>query len=110
MYHYKIISYEGIIDCELEVWLADKKAIPKEEIIQRLNHWSELCAGNNLTASLCKINLLQAKLAMASLDFDEAQVILMRCISNANSWGLPFHRELAQKLLTEIDNKFYTLF
>ncbi len=109
-YHYKILSHEGIIECEFQLWLEDQNSISKGKIIQSLDNWFKLCIENNLSASLCKIDILRAKLSMASLNFDEAQVTLMHCVSNANYWGLPFHKKVAEKLLTEIENKFYTIY
>lgn len=109
-YHYKIISYEGIIECDLELWLLNKSLKLKEIITQRLDNWYNLCSMNNFSASLCKIYLLRSKLALANGDLDEAQNILRDCISQGNLWGLPRHVALAKKILKEIDEKFTSIY
>lgn len=109
-FHYKVICFEGIIECQLNIWLSTKDEVLKNELLIRLNSFYSMCLENNLSALICKINLLQAKLYMASFDFDNAQSILHDCIINADQWGLPFHKQLALKQLQEIETQLLKIY
>ena len=103
-YGYQIICYENLVDAALRNWQKQNSYTLYTQLLTRLEEWEQMCIKNNLTASLCKVYLIFAKISLAKLQLEDANEFLAKCITLSSEMGLPLHQQLALKELIEIES------
>ena len=103
-YGYQIICYEGLVETALRDWQNSDTYATFNLLLTRLEDWEHMCIKNNLTASLCKVYLIFAKISLAKLQLDDANKFLEKGFQLSSDMGLPLHQQLLLKELIEIES------
>ncbi len=96
-FEYQLICHEALTEITFLEWRRTSSSTTYSLLHKNLNDWENVCKKNNLIPSLCKVLLIRAKLAMASFQLPEAELLLNQALMNAEKSGLSIHADLAQK-------------
>ena len=104
-FEYQLLCYEALTEITFLEWRRIYSSTTFSLLHKHLNDWENLCKKNNLIPSLCKVLLIRAKLAMASFQLHEAELLLNQALMNAEKSGLPLHADLAQKEISYLQSQ-----
>ncbi|MHA1719532.1 MAG: tetratricopeptide repeat protein [Promethearchaeota archaeon] len=102
-YHFILLCYESLTAISFLYWLNEPSDKNKTLLSYHLGAWLSLCVNHNLTPSLCKVYLLQAKIALINYQFSLAEKFLNECILTAEEMGLPLYQQLARQDLNKLN-------
>ena len=102
---YREKCYEELIKISLVHIMKSFTNVTVHTLKSRLEKWELLSNDFNLKASLCKIYLLQCKLAQITNNYSEAKLIVKKCNTIADLAGLPLHQKLAIQELNKIEHQ-----
>lgn len=106
------LEYDFKLECLEELamiallWWKDK---PEWALFQkakaRLDNYEELCRLNRLTAHLCQVYLIRARLHQTLLQQSEAEKLIQNALLQAEEVGLPLHQAHAQEQLAWVQEQ-----
>ncbi|MHA2334001.1 MAG: WD40 domain-containing protein [Candidatus Hodarchaeales archaeon] len=94
---FQLICRGAILEFEVRDWLDNPVTTTREPLITRLNEWQEACKINQQFGNLCHAYLLRARIAFASIHFDEVEKWLNQCLKSASEEGLLIYQDAARK-------------
>ncbi|MFX1511867.1 MAG: hypothetical protein ACFFCQ_04715, partial [Promethearchaeota archaeon] len=94
---YRMICQDALLETDVRRWLVNPLDISKEKLLARLDVWQQTCETEKHYRSLCEVQLLRVRVALATFQFDEVEKWLERCKRTAVEANLKKYQETAQK-------------
>jgi WD40 repeat protein len=94
---FKMICQGALLTSEFRSWSAKSMSTPPEVFLKSLTRWQKICEKNQLYDSLCKAYLLQARVALATGQFNDVDDWFDKCLIIANEENLKRYKEIAEK-------------
>jgi WD40 repeat protein len=110
--NYKAICQGSLVNLEFRDWLSNPIPPDYEKLQIKVEDWQELCANNNLINTLCWAYLTHARIALAAMQFDEAENRFNDCLRTAEEYDITYYQEVVQReteVFEKHKNKIYAL-
>lgn len=103
--NYHRLVYESLTEIAFRNFRLDPDDELQCILDERLLEWEKYAIKKNLSYTFCKIRILQSKLDMISIDFDNALSKLEEALQISMTKGLFRHETLVRKELTKVKNQ-----
>jgi WD40 repeat protein len=92
----------ALVESAFRSWFYDQSSKNHDQVHGRLEEWKQLSEASDRLGSLCPYFLFRARFALASYDFEEANMRLEECIEVAKSVGLHHYLKKAEEAKGEL--------
>ncbi|MFX1508400.1 MAG: hypothetical protein ACFFDC_20140, partial [Promethearchaeota archaeon] len=92
---YKAICQGALVNLDFRDWLNNPIPPDHEKLVVEVNKWQEFCKNNGLNDSLCWSYLTHARIALAAMQFDEAEELFNDCLKTAEQHQILYYQEIA---------------
>ncbi len=92
---YRLLCQGALIEFDVKEWLETREVKIRIPLLIRLDEWQDACEINKQFSGLCQAYLLQARIALASLQFEEVEKWLNLCLKVAEDKGLTIYQNIA---------------
>ncbi|MFX1505287.1 MAG: WD40 repeat domain-containing protein, partial [Promethearchaeota archaeon] len=109
---YHAICQGSLVNLEFRDWLSNPIPPDYEKLISQVEEWQEFCKNNSLIGTSCWAYLTHARIALAAMDFDEAEDWFNDCLKTAEEHQIIYYQELVQRetqVFEKHKNKIYAL-